>query len=217
MAPAFEESVVVAVAPVLNFSGQFSIDPIAAADLLASELTFVDGVTVMPVNRVMAVLASQNRTQIESPQHAVEVAEAAGADAILVAGITEYDAYTPTVGLIAQLYGAKIRPLHDSIDASDLARQARPSVRGVAITDPTVPTSQVQLVLNGSHARVRELVEKYAEPRTSDEIHLGWRQYLKVQTLYLRFCWHEAIEDLMEQERSRRNLTLSTRATEVQG
>jgi len=216
MAPGFEQPVVIAVAPILNFSGEFQFDPVRAADLLASELTFVDGVTVLPVNRVMAVLASQGKYQIESPEHAVEIADASGADAILVAGVTEYDAYTPTVGLVMQLYGGKVRSAVSTVSATSVARQARPTLNGLDVGDATQPTSQVQLVLNGSHDRVRKLVEQYAAPRTSDEIHLGWRQYLKVQTLYLRFCWHEAIADLMEQERALRNLSLAARATEAQ-
>ena len=32
----------------------------------------------------------------------------------------------------------------------------------------------------------------------------GWREYLRVQTLFLRFCWHDAIERLMKQESRRR-------------
>ena len=216
MAPGFEQPVIIAVAPILNFSGEFQFDPVRAADLLASELTFVDGVTVLPVNRIMAVLASQGKYQIESPEHAVQIADAAGADAILVAGVTEYDAYTPTVGLVMQLYGAKIQAPVANVSVVDVARQPRPAFDGVRVGDATQPTSQVQLVLNGSHDRVRKLVERFAAPRASDEIHLGWQQYLKVQTLYLRFCWHEAIADLMEQERLRRNLSLSARATEAQ-
>lgn len=202
--PAFERPTTIAVAPVLNFSGEFSLDPVRAADLLASELSYVEGVEVLPVNRVVAILASQDRQQIESPAHALEVAEAAGADAILVAGITEYDAYTPVVGLVLQLYApaGESNPAFDPVAASRMAGQF--AVTHMA--DPMLPSSQVQAVYNAGHRRIRDAVRVYAQPRVMDENPLGWRQYLKVQTLYLRYCWHNAITRLMNQERSVRML-----------
>lgn len=209
---AFVRPVVLAVAPVLNFSGEFSLDPIAAADLLASELTYVRGVTVLPVNRVIAVLAGQGLTQVESPAHALAVCGAVGADAILVAGITEYDAYTPTVGLVLQIYA----PRYESVESFEplvAARMAEP-FELTRMVDPLLPTSQVQLVLNASHGQVQKAVKKYADPRDEMKTHLGWRQYLKVQSLFLRFCWNEAIDRLMKQERSRRMLIASGSDTE---
>jgi len=205
----------VAVAPILNFSGQFQLDPIKAADLLASELTYVDGVTVLPVNRVVATLAAQGKTQVESPEHALDVAEQIGADAIIVAGITEYDAYTPSVGLVLQMYTLRDLGAPASLDALEATRAPSP-VSFATVAEPTSPTSQVQMVLNANHEAVREAVERFADPREDSEIHLGWRQYLKVQTLYLRFCWHEAIDRLMDQERARRlRLAREAEPTEV--
>lgn len=203
ISPAFLRPMTVAVAPVLNFSGEFQFDSNKAADLLASELTYVDGVTVLPVNRVIATLATQGKTQIESPEHAIQTAEMVGADAIIVAGITEYDAYTPSVGFVLQMYTVNGAAMPNAFDAVSMSRMPRP-VMTTSIHDPLVPTSQVQLVLNGNHEKVRQLVKEYARPRENADIHLGWEQYLKVQTLYLRFCWHEAIDRLMDQERARR-------------
>lgn len=203
ISPAFLRPMTVAVAPILNFSGEFHFDAAKAADLLASELTYVDGVTVLPVNRVIATLATQGKTQIESPAHALETAEMVGADAILVAGITEYDAYTPSVGLVVQMYTINGAAIQDGFDAVGVSRMPSP-VRTASMSNPLVPTSQVQIVLNGNHEDVRACVKEYAAPRKNADIHLGWEQYLKVQTLYLRFCWHEAIDRLMDQERARR-------------
>ncbi|MCB9853801.1 MAG: hypothetical protein H6819_11940 [Phycisphaerales bacterium] len=215
ISPAFLRPMTVAVAPILNFSGEFQFDSSKAADLLASELTYVDGVTVLPVNRVIATLASQGKTQIESPEHALETASMVGADAIIVAGITEYDAYTPSVGFVLQMYTLNGSSMPDGFDAVGVSRMPRP-VTTASYSDPHVPTSQVQLVLNGNHKEVRDLVREYAKPRENADIHLGWEQYLKVQTLYLRFCWHEAIDRLMDQERARRlHLAAEADAMEV--
>jgi len=213
LASPFPSNTTIAVAPILNFSGEFSLDPVAAADLLASELADVQCVSIMPVNRVMAVLAMQNKRQIESPEHALLVAEAVGADAIIVAGITEYNAYTPIVGVALQLYTLPNRRV-ERIDPITLSRQAKPVVLG-EMTDPLRPKAQVQMVYNGMHKDVVDAVEHYAKPRTDDSNPLGWRQYLKVQSLYLRFCWHDAVERLMEQERARVAVAAYEQETEV--
>lgn len=202
-----------AVAPVLNFSGEFSLDPVKAADLLASELTGVAGVTVLPVNRVVAVLIAQGKEQIESPAHALEVAEAVGADAILVVAITEYDAYTPVVGLAMQMYARPDRslPRLDPIAASRMAG----AMTLTEMADALQPVGQVQLVNNAAHEKVMRAVERYASPRCGKENPFGWRQYVKVQSLYLRFCWHDAIQRLLEQERLRQAVLADAGEVEV--
>jgi hypothetical protein len=210
---AFVRPTTVAVAPVLNFSGEFDLDPLKAADLLASELSYVQGLTVLPVNRVVAYLANQGRRQVESPAHALEVAEGVGADAIIVAGITEYDAYTPIVGVVLQIYSpsAHEAPSFDPVMASRLSQPFDVT----RLADPLLPTSQVQAVYDASHDRIRKAVRQFAGPRFSSEDPLGWRRYLKVQTLYLRFCWHTAVNGLMNQERSRRMLLANGTARET--
>ncbi|HVP09770.1 MAG TPA: hypothetical protein VMV94_01130 [Phycisphaerae bacterium] len=209
----YTESLTIAVAPVLNFSGDFTLDPVKAADLLASELSDVQGIVVLPVNRVMAVLAMQNKVQIESPAHALAVAEAVGADAILVPGITEYDPYVPVVGLVLQMYTVPRRPLAP-LDARVLSRQLAP-VAIAEMTDPLRPTSQTQVVYNGTHEQVAKSVRYYAKSRDEDPNPLGWKQYLKVQSLYLRFCWHDAVERLMEAERAGQAVMADGRSMEV--
>ena len=98
----------IAVAPALNVSGSGHLDPNAIADLMASELSYVADIEVIPVNRVLAVLADQGRTRVESPGHAWQIAEVLGADGILVFAVTEYDAYDPpVVGIASQLYGRR--------------------------------------------------------------------------------------------------------------
>jgi hypothetical protein len=213
VASPYAQSLTVAVAPVLNFSGEFTLDPVKAADLLASELSDVEGLVVLPVNRVMAVLAMQNKQQIESPLHALAVAEAVGADAILVPAVTEYDPYTPVVGLILQMYTVPRRP-SAPLDARALSRQSAPLAIG-EMTDPLQPTSQTQVVFNGTHEDVVKSVRHYAKSRDEEANPLGWRQYLKVQSLYLRFCWHDAIERLMEAERARQALAVDDQCMEV--
>jgi hypothetical protein len=46
---------------------------------------------------------------------------------------------------------------------------------------------------------VAEAEKRYAGPRSEGENPLGWRQDVKVQTLILRFCWHDALSRLWEE------------------
>ncbi|HUN80516.1 MAG TPA: hypothetical protein VMV81_03310 [Phycisphaerae bacterium] len=188
-----------AVAPVLNFSGEGHFDSLRATDLLASELTYVNGVNVLPVSRVAAYLAAQGKTQIESAAHALAVADAVGADAIWVAGITEYDPYTPVVGLAIQVYVVP-HAATSGLDPFLAERLAQPmSIK--TLTDASLPRDQIQMVYNGTHANVADAVKRFAGPRKENDSPLGWREYLKVQTLFLRFCWHDAIARISTQER----------------
>lgn len=213
VASPFQRHTTIAVAPLLNFSGEFTLDPVKASDLLASELSDVDGIYVLPVNRVVAVLAMQGKQQIESPAHALSVAETVGADAILVAGVTEYDPYTPVVGVAIQMY---VLPAHSVVPLNPVAlsRQPQPAALG-EVTDVLSPTAQVQVVYNAKHKQVVDAVRHYARSRSEESNPFGWEQYLKVQSLYLRFCWHDAVERLMEQERSRQALAAEDLDAEV--
>jgi hypothetical protein len=187
-----------AVAPVLNFSGEFDLDPVQAADLLASELTHFEGAVVLPVNRVVAALAAEGKRQVESPTHAVALAEAVGADAILIAGITEYDAYTPVVGLILQMYIVS-NGTAPVLDARIASREAAPATL-TEMADFSTPVGQIQKVYNATHDDVVDAVEEYACPRSEGDSPYGWREYLKVQTKFLRFCWCDSLARLMKQQ-----------------
>jgi hypothetical protein len=214
-APTFPRGMSIAVAPILNFSGSFDLDPVKAADLLASELTDFDGIVVLPVSRVVAALMAEGRDQIESPRHALEIARRVGADAIIVAGITEYDPYTPTVGLAIQLYAETAATrMDDGPFASspaeggryegpiidDDAVRANEPMRLSKSEDSLAPLGQIQKVYNATHDDVVSDVRRYARNRDAGDSPYGWQEYLKVQTQYLRFCWHDALERMASKQ-----------------
>lgn len=186
----------IAVAPALNHSGSGAFDPLRVSDLMASELSSVEGVRVIGVNRVLAVLAEQGVLQIQSPQHAVQVCERLGADGILVYAVTEYDPYQPVVGLAAQIYGPRPAPaMFDPVAGSRSARPfAVPEQR-----DALRPWSEVQRVFNGVHEDIQREVRSYADDRNETQTPYGWRKYMVSQEWYLRFCCYAVMRELVQQ------------------
>jgi hypothetical protein len=193
---AISPNTAIAVAPALNFSGSLDFDPVKIADILASELSQVPGVAVIGVNRVLAVLAEQGVDRIRSPEHALAICDRLGADAIVVFAITEYDAYTPVVGIAAQMYGREME--QRGFEPAATSQTARP----FAVVDQprsTRPWAQSQRTFNARLKVVQDAVEEYAESRNATGGPYGWRKYLASQEWYLRFCGHTVCRDLLEQ------------------
>lgn len=186
----------IAVAPALNFTGQADFDPIAVASLMTSELSHQPGIGVVGVSRVLAMLAEDGVDRIHSPEHAVRVCERLGADAILVFAITEYDPYTPVVGMAAQLYGSP--PPAEMFDPVTTSRLARPFP--VVTGDEAVrPWAQVQRIFHAENPDIRRKLEAYAKCRSSDDSPYGWKKYLVSQQWYLRFCCDVVIHNLLHE------------------
>ena len=119
-------------------------------------------------------------------------------DAILVFAITEYDAYTPVVGLAAQVYGPWRAGTPGGLDPVAASRAARPfpvphGFGGIR------PQAQVQRTFNAAHAAVQRDVQRYAHSRSSHAGPLGWKRYLASQEAYLRYCCFSVARELMSQ------------------
>lgn len=192
------QTISIAIAPVLNLSGSRDWDVVKATDLVASELGTFPGVTVIPVNRSLALLAEHGKTSVDSPQDAEWLAEELQADGTVVAAITEYQPYDPpVVGLILQLYqrgsakgGSAIDPVAASREATDV------SLAGASSSIGDHPL-QIQRVFNAADPRVLKEMQKYAHERKGLESPFGWRVHAKSQVLYLRFSFWSAIRSML--------------------
>jgi len=196
----YDRPTLIAVAPALNFSGSSDFDPVQVADLFTSELTMVEGIGVVGVNRVMAVLSRQGLKEVGSPGHALEICETAGCDGIVVIAITEYDPYTPVVGMAAQLYMNRLGGMWGRLDPVAVSRRATPFPVEESQDSPHRPRAQVQCVFNTAHNATAERVRLYAEDRGAEQSALGWRKYLESQRLFLRYCCWEVVGEMMGQE-----------------
>ena len=188
----------IGVGPALNFSGSTAFDPNRVADLMASELSFVDRVDVIPLSRTLAVLAREGSTRIESPEHALDVARQLGADAMLLLAVTEYEPYElPVVGIAAQLYGVPRGRPRDRLDPTRVAREGSPASEFTGAGEFGL-LAQSERVFDASHAAVAYRIKEYGRLRGADGSPFGWRRTIVSQTDYLRFCCHETLRALME-------------------
>lgn len=187
----------IAVAPAWNFSGSGDLDVNRLADLMASELTYAEGVSVVPVSRVLGVLSAQGVDRVLSPTHALELTELLGADLVLVFAVTEYDPYDPpSFGLSAQLYGTRPGPRRSTLDPVALSRKA-----ALDATDPA-PISRglmasSQRVYDAAHDAVVADIRRFAAQRGGDDSPYGWRKYLVSQQHFMRFCCYATAEALL--------------------
>lgn len=192
-------SLTVAVAPAINLSGSTAFDRNRFADLMASELSYAEGVTVIPVSRVLGVLAERGWDGVTSPKQALELVKELGADAILVFSVNEYDPYDPpSIGISAQLYGTWPGASDGSLDPVALSRQAN-------LATLRAPSSQQQLlaqsqrVFDASHGAVVADIRAFAALRDGDNSPYGWRKYVVSQQRYIRYCCHATIRTLLNE------------------
>ena len=190
-------SMTIAVAPAVNLSGSADFDPDRFADLMASELSYAEHISVIPVSRVLAVLAAQGREVVESPAHAHELAGLLGADAMLVFAVTEYDPYAPpSIGISAQLFGKRPGQGGGEVDPVALSRQATLAASSGQGSRGRL-LSQTQEVFDASHESVVRDIQGFAERRGADANPYGWRKYVVSQQHFIRYCCYATIRALL--------------------
>ena len=191
-------SMTIAVAPALNQSGSADFDPSRFADLMASELSYADGISVIPVSRVLAVLAAHEVDHVKSPAHALELLGWLGADAVLVFAVTEYDPYDPpNIGITAQLYGARPGRRGGTMDPIALSRNTTLAA-SVERGSPRGLLAQTQRVFDASHDSIVDEVRAFARRRDGDASPYGWRKYVVSQQHFIRYCSYATIRTLLD-------------------
>jgi len=189
---------VLAIAPVINLSGSVDFDALKLTDLIASEFLNFRGVAVVPVNLTLAELERQGRYSIETPEDAVQLARALGADATIVVAVTEYNPYSPpVVGLTMQWYDAWPTSAPTGFDPRLASRMASGSEPRSAQPPPAGPRWQVQRVFNAANVDVLKDIRSFARQRSGDESPYGWRKYTKSQELYVRYCGWAMIRTML--------------------
>lgn len=191
----------IAVAPAINLSGSIEFDRNRFADLMAVELSYADGITVIPVSRVLGVLSVQGRDAVESPTHAGTLAQSLGADAILVFAVTRYDPYDPpSIGLTAQLYAARTPPGLGATAQGEVP-SPQPGSAGNQRGDSAPLLAQSSAVHDAAHAAVAADIAEFAQNRNADNSPYGWRKFVVSQQGFMQYCCYATIRSLLGGER----------------
>jgi len=195
-----------AVLPFKNQSGSQVLDVIATTDEFVTELQQVQGLQVIPVNRVLAKLNDLGMDSVETPADVMAVADALDVDGVIVGSITRYEPYPPPmIGMTVQLYTRKDilekeQSSHFHIDPAELARAAKPFE--LDSSSPVTPLAMVIQIVDARQDRVVQRLKEYAKNRNNDPTPLAWKRYT-TQRNYLRFVSHEIIGELLAQEQAR--------------
>jgi hypothetical protein len=196
-----DRKVVWAVAPAINLSGQASVDPLLQADLLYQQLQQVEGVTVIPVNRVAELYLSLGIEKVQSTEQAAMVCDLLGADGLVVPTITIYDPYNPPkLGASLQLFikpGANERG--NTLDPFALSRMATPGE--LAPLEKRPDFEQAVGMFDAANGSVRERLFYYAAGRNDPVGPLGNKEYLASMDRYCGFVYHELIGQLIQSPR----------------
>jgi hypothetical protein len=170
-----------AVAPAVNLSGQKGVDALLQADYVYEQLQQIDGLTIVPVNRVVEVYAGLKIDAVKSPEQAAQVCQLLKCDALVVPTVTAYEPYNPPkLGAALQLFQATPH------NAGDTAAQDAVFFQAVGMYDAA----------NGS---VRAQVMAYAAGRNDPSSPLGPREYMESMERYCGFVYDMLAADLLKQ------------------
>jgi hypothetical protein len=193
-----------AVAPMVNLSGQQTIDPLLHADMVFQQLQQIEGITAIPVDRVVGVFVATGIEQVQTPEQAAIVCELLGADALLVPAVTAWDPYNPPkMGATLTLFskpGAFV--MDTSVDPAELVRRASlPSQAGPSGGGAIANEGVVQAVgmFDAADGSVREAVLRHANGRSDPLGPWGPREYFVNSEKYATFVYRQLTRKLLEQ------------------
>ncbi|MFT3788606.1 MAG: hypothetical protein QM770_20945 [Tepidisphaeraceae bacterium] len=188
----------IAIAPVINLSGQKQPDPLVEADIVFQQMQEVKGVTVVPVNRTVETFVALKMRQVESAEQAFIVCDALGVDALLVPTITGYDPYSPPKMIASlQLFVRRSYSRPKGVDVHELTRRATPGeMESLPRNADFIQAAGAYDAANGS---VRAQLAQYTRGRVDPLGPMGEREYLMHMDRYAQFVWHELIGDLLRQ------------------
>jgi hypothetical protein len=186
-----------AVAPVINLSGERGVDPFLQADLVYHKLQEVQGVTVIPVNRVAEVYAALQIDHVTSPAQAALVCDLLQCDGLVVSSVTIFDTYNPPKfggSMVLFMKPATFsRPVN--VDPRELARRATPmKVEEIPSIDGLV---QAVGMFDAANGTVRDRIHYYSTGRKDVMGPMGEKEFYVVMDRYCEFVYSELIDQLL--------------------
>ena len=195
------------VAPLSNESGTSLVDELAVTDELVNQIQQAQNVSVLPTNRALAGLRALGIPAVRTPEEAIALAAATGADATLVGTITAWDPYDPpTIGLTVALIPrtAKMRGGLDPEPVTDpIALRTATREDTVPAATPVRPASAVSDLADGANHGVLAEVQRFAHGRHDDRTAMGWQIYVKSMRRYTEFVCYRVTKRLLGAEAAR--------------
>lgn len=198
-----------------NETGAGELDTLAIGDALAAATEEIKGVRAVPLNRTIAAMRSLRLQDLRTPSEALAVANALGADAILVSSVTAYDPYTPKIGLTVALYGTP-----GGLGAG--APSLEPQAIAALTTEPggrenrPVTGSPLSVISNHLDARNHDVlrdIKMYAEGRLRHRSAYGWERYVASWPQFVSYASYRTLNDLITREWIRTGQDRSLAAT----
>lgn len=191
-----------AVVPLRNESASQYADGFRIADELAVVFEKVQGIDVLPVNRVIQAMDSLELDAVRSREDAIKLREVLGVDGLVVGSVTSYDPYDPMrMGLALDLYAAPGNSEDSSLDIRGLSWAPTSDAAGIdrrTLYRNDQPVTTVSGVFSAASPAVRELLQDFAYGRGTSGNH---RHDLRLHTLdmnlYTQFVSHEMGSQLM--------------------
>lgn len=185
-----------AVVPLRNESASSYADGYRIADELAVVFEKVEGIDVLPVNRVLQAMQGLKMEAVRSREDAIKLREVLGVDALIVGTVTAYDPYDPMrMGLALDLYAAPADGEQQGLDIRGLSWT--PTSDGAGIERQTLyrhdqPVTTVSAVFSAASPSVRDRLDAFAYGRgTSGVWDHDRRLYTLNMNLFIEFVSHE--------------------------
>jgi hypothetical protein len=192
-----------AVYPLRNESGTSLAQSAQITDAVVAAAAQTQNVRVLPLNRTLEAMMALDLDSLAAPEDARKLAEAMGADGIVLGAITAYDPYTPTIGLSLALYvrpGILDEQQQAALDARALTWQPTDYAYFPSSGYSDAPASAVAEHFDGKNHAIQMAVRDYAEGRSDPATALGWRRYLASAPLFAEFAaWH-TVGQLLDRE-----------------
>lgn len=198
----YSDTVLWAIAPLVNESGTSAVDTIRISDALTEELQQVRGINTIPVTRTLAVMQKLRMRAITTSKDAQTLIDTLGVNGLIVGNVTAWDPYTPpTLGLALQLFIRTDRS--SSPGTGDLSDQSN-TTSGSGL----IAAAQAAGIFDASDHTTLETLAMFANGRTHPSTAYGDDIYLMKMDLYTKFVAHQLLAELLRNEQKR--LTAST-------
>ena len=190
-----------AVVPFRNESGTSLVDSVTLADHLTQQFQQIDGITMLSVNRVLAVMAASNLDEVRTIEEAMTLMESLKADGLLIGTVTAWDPYEPPkIGAQLQLYSKR--------NPYTFTRGIQSRALTYSATDRLLPgaarynqpVASVGNHFDAANGDIESALKNYAHGRTPADAPAGYRRYLINMNLYSEFVTHELASRLLDAE-----------------